>query len=51
MSPALLVIGLGGLLGLLAFGAAIWRRRWGLWLLGYLLTLLAVSGALLRGGS
>ncbi|MEJ2217211.1 MAG: hypothetical protein P8099_11405 [Gemmatimonadota bacterium] len=51
MSLALLVIGLGGLLGLLAFAAAIWRRRWGLWLLGYLLTLLAVSGALMRGGS
>ncbi len=51
MSLSLLVTGLGGLLGLLAFGGAIWRRRWTLWLLGYLLTVLAVAGAFLQGGS
>ncbi|HKJ93397.1 MAG TPA: hypothetical protein VJ957_09515 [Longimicrobiales bacterium] len=51
MSPAPLVIGLCGLLGLLAFGAAVWRRKWALWLLGYTLTALAIVAALLRGGS
>lgn len=50
MTAARLVIGLGGVLGLLAFGGAIWRRRWALWLLGYVLTSLAILGALLRGG-